>query len=77
MCVDTSALRKRIADKGLSIADISGKIGIDQSTFYRKLEAGEKFSIGEAHRIVAVLGLSDKDAMHIFLSRNSHKCESA
>lgn len=77
MCVDTGALRDRIAGKGMSIADISAKIGIDQSTFYRKLEAGDKFSIGEAHRIVAALGLSDKDAMQIFLCRDSHKREKA
>ena len=44
------------------------EIGVDPSTFYRKLKAeGINFTVGQMHKIVEVLHLSREEAASIFL----------
>lgn len=78
MFVNTKLLRQKIANSGLTITEFSQKIGIDSSTFYRKLDSeGQKFTVGQMHQAVAVLGLNKKEAVEIFLGENSRKCENS
>lgn len=62
-------LKAKLKEKNMSIEDISETIGIDRSTFYRKLSSdGMQFTIGEVDRISKVLNLSIHDINSIFFS---------
>lgn len=56
--------------KNKTISDIATYVGIDRSTFYRKLNGETKsgFSIKEVNAIVSYLGLTKKQASDIFFS---------
>lgn len=60
-------LKGKMVETGHSTEALAAKIGIDRSTLYRKMENGEKFTVGEAIKIIDVLGLSDCEATSIFL----------
>ena len=61
-------LKARIIEKGMSVEALADAIGKERSTLYRKLNNFEKITIGEAAKIKTVLGMSDADAIDIFLS---------
>ena len=47
--VNINMLKVKILEKGWNIEKIAKKIGIDRSTFYRKMnDTGSEFTIGEA-----------------------------
>lgn len=72
MKTDIDGLKKTMEERGINIPDLAKKIGVDASTLYRKLSAGgEKFTIGEVHRMMEAIPLSRDDANRIFLSINS------
>ena len=76
MQVNINALRKSITEKGMTQESVAKAIGVDASTFTRKMKSeGLSFSIGQMHKIVAVLSISKEQATDIFLSENSQKCE--
>jgi len=69
MQVNIEKLNDVMTDKSISAAALASSLGIDRSTFYRKLNRrGQTFSIGEVHRIVTCLDLSKQEAADIFLS---------
>jgi DNA invertase Pin-like site-specific DNA recombinase len=67
MNVDVAKLRGKMVEKGFSVETLAALIGIDRSSLYRKLGTIEKFTIGEARKIKAVLGLTNEEAILIFL----------
>lgn len=72
MQVDVNRLRGCIAASGMSQAQLAEKIGVDNSTFIRKMKNnGLAFSVGQMHKIVDVLSLSSEEASRIFLFENS------
>lgn len=76
MQVNINALRKSITEKGMTQESVAKAIGVDASTFTRKMKSeGLSFSIGQMHKIVDVLSISKEQATDIFLSENSQKCE--
>jgi hypothetical protein len=78
MKIDVELLSKRIKESGMTKEMFAKAIGKNPATVYRKLVVGgETFTVGEMHKTVAVLGLSNEDACKIFLPENSHLCESA
>ena len=61
-------LRGRMAEMELTPEDMAREIGVDPSTFYRKIKAdGVNFTVGQMHKIVDVLHLSREEAVAIFL----------
>lgn len=48
---------------------IAEELGIDKSTFYRKMKEGGSFSIGEASRMAEIIPLSDAEAIAIFFKK--------
>ncbi|MBC1353785.1 XRE family transcriptional regulator [Listeria innocua] len=61
-------LKNKITEREKSINGIADYLGIDRSTFYRKIQnGGLTFTIREVHRIVEVIPLSKKEAAEIFL----------
>ena len=66
--MDVQALKAKILSCGYNIVEFSDKVGIDRSTFYRRLDKdGNNFTIEEALRIKEVLSLTDSEAYSIFL----------
>ena len=68
MKVDVNKLKGKMAEKQLTAEALATTIGIDGSTFYRKLKAnGLTFTVAQMHRIAEVLQLSKEEATQIFL----------
>lgn len=65
--MDTSKLKGKMVERGYTQDTLARAIKIDRSTLNRKLKQGDSFTIGEANRLVAVLGLNAEEASEIFL----------
>ena len=73
MCMNTQKLKGKIVESNTTQEAVADTIGIDRSTFYRKMKSGgASFTIGEMHAIVSALRLSDSEAIEIFLRPLSH-----
>lgn len=75
--INRNKLRGKIVENGFSVEELSKQIGINPSTFYRKMDKDSmsQFTIGECHKMCSILNLSSEDAISIFLPEYSHKCE--
>lgn len=61
-------LRGRMAELKLTPEDMAREIGVDPSTFYRKIKSdGVNFTVGQIHKIVDILKLTREEAASIFL----------
>ncbi len=68
MSTNMDILRGKMVEKRISSEELSRQIGMNPSTFYRKMRAeGESFTVGQMHKIVEILQLSHSDAASIFL----------
>lgn len=68
--VNVNKLKGKIVECGLNVETLAGQIGIDKSTFYRKLtNDGETFTIGEADSIAMALNLTGDEVNAIFFSQ--------
>lgn len=61
-------LKAKIVEKGRNVNSLAEEIGTNGSSLYRKLNNFEKITIGDAKKIKAALGMSDSEAINIFLS---------
>lgn len=61
-------LRGKMVENGYNVEALSVALNMDRTTLYRKLNEGEKFTIGEAQKINAVLNLTKDEAHDIFFS---------
>ncbi len=72
MQTNMNLLRGKIRENGLAQSDVAVKIGMDPSTFSRKVSSkGLKFTVGEMHSIANVLHLSNDECRDIFLPEDS------
>ena len=63
-----------LIDERSSKAKVAKEIGIDRSTFYRKLKGqGRGFSIEEAQKIAESVPLSNQEAIEIFFWKQSRE----
>ena len=68
--VKIESLKEKMKEKGITVQEAAKVVGVDQSTFYRKLERqGENFTIIQAQKLVNFLGLSAEDACVIFFNQ--------
>ncbi len=68
--VNVNKLKGKIVENQTSVKELSDAIGVDESTFYRKLRSGgEPFTIGEADQIAKLLELTKDEATSIFFSQ--------
>lgn len=69
MATNMQKLRAIIVEKETTQEKVALAIGVDSSTFSRKMRScGLSFTVGEMHKIADVLGLSGEQAKEIFLS---------
>lgn len=72
MTVNVQALEQEIKNANLRKKQFANQIDMDEATLYRKMRSdGEKFTVGEMHKIIKVLNLSKDSASAIFLFQNS------
>ncbi len=65
--MDAKKLRDRIIENELNMVMVARRIGISEISLRRKLNGSEKFTIREAKRLKVVLGLTNLEALEIFL----------
>lgn len=76
MQINIELLKDEMNKCSMNIKKVAALIGIDESTFYRKLKAnGETFTVKEMFDIIEVLDIEKEKASEIFLVTNLHKCE--
>ncbi len=69
--INVNKLKGKIVERGLNISEFSKDIGMNKSTFYRRLsEKGETFSIKEVNKMCSVLNLTSEEATAIFFIGN-------
>lgn len=61
-------LKAKIVEKGVSIIDLCGELGICEATFYRKLARNGDFSRFEIKKMVEKLDLTAEDRNTIFFA---------
>lgn len=67
--VKVDKIRGKIAEINTTQEAIADELGIDRTTFYRRMASGGlKFTIGEIQDLVKVLELSNEEAIDIFLN---------
>jgi len=67
--INVNKLKGKIVENGLKVGELALKIGIDRSTFYRKLKnQGDSFTIREVNLICKELKLTKDEAMEIFFT---------
>lgn len=67
--VDVGKLRARMAECNVSMANLSGQIGINQATLYRRFaDSGECFTLAEAEKIGRALNLTVPEMNEIFFA---------
>lgn len=70
--VNIQRLKGKIVEKGFTQKDLAKFIGIDRSTFYRKIKnKGPKFNIDEVSKIISTLNIDKEDAIDIFFNDKS------
>ena len=73
MQIDVNRLKGKTVELGLTGAAVAEKLGIDQSTYYRKLGAGGgSFTIAQAQMISKILE-AQTNVVLFFLEANSRK----
>lgn len=65
--VDLDKLNGKIVERGMTKEVIASAIGIDRSTFYRRLKLN-KLLVGDIHKMCEVLCLTPAEAVDIFLA---------
>ena len=66
--MDMQMLKGKIVEKGMNVETVAERIGVERSSMYRKLNNFEKITIGEASKLKDVLGLTNEEAVIIFLA---------
>lgn len=64
--INTNKLKGLIVERGTTQQAVADSIGIDRSTFYRKMKKGGDFSIEEAKKMKLEIPLTDQEAIEIF-----------
>lgn len=69
MNMNTQMLKGKIVEAGTTQEAIADSIGMDRSTFYRKMKRmGNTFTVAEMNGMVKSIPLSKEDAVAIFFN---------
>jgi len=66
---NVSILRGKIVEQNTTQEAVADEMGINRSTFYRKMkEDGKLFTVEEVQKLVKILSLSNEEVMKIFFA---------
>lgn len=68
--VNKEKLKQIIDEKKVTVSDIAKAIGINPSTFYRKMSKNANFTLKEAGAIACYLSLTEEEALAIFFANS-------
>lgn len=69
MNMNTQMLKGKIVEAGTTQEAIADSIGMDRSTFYRKMKRmGNTFTVAEMNGMIKSIPLSKEDAVTIFFN---------
>lgn len=67
MAVNVEKLKLVIVEKNTTQESVADSLGIDRSTFYRKMKSsGKTFSVEEVQKMVDTIPLTSNEAVQIF-----------
>ena len=70
MQINIQKLKGKMAEENVTDNELSSAIGVDKTTFYRKVrEGGGKFTVEQIQGIVAKLAMTPAEALNIFLGQ--------
>ena len=70
MQVNIQKLKGKMAENDMNVEQLANEIGINRTTFYRKLNSGGgQFTVSELQGIVSALKMSSDEALNIFLAQ--------
>lgn len=70
MVVNVQRLKVKIAEKENTQENIAAKMGMNRSTFYRKMKnGGNGFTVGDIHKMMACVPLTKEEAIDIFFTK--------
>ena len=70
--MNTQAVKQRMAEKKISVPAMAKELGMDVSTYYRKMQKnGDGFSALDLIDFKRVLEMDEKTAIDFLLSENS------
>lgn len=72
--MNTQKLKALIVEHYKTQGEVAQEIGLDRSTFYRKM-INHSFNVEEINAIVKAIPLTPEEAMEIFLYSSCHKNE--
>ena len=64
--LNINKLNGKIVEKGMTKESLAYAIGVDRSTFFRRLK-NDKLLLSDVHKISKALGLTTEEAMSIFM----------
>lgn len=64
-----------VVKNGMTRTDFASKMGVSESTLYRRMKGRSRLSLDEANKIVAMLNIKRADILPIFLLNNLQKCK--
>ncbi len=67
--MNANKLKGKIAERGLNVSKTAELAGINKSSLYRKLNGGERLTVADAIKLKEVLGLTNLEALDIFLNQ--------
>lgn len=68
MPIDVERIKTRMSELGLTVKDVVASLGIDESTYYRKMaNDGKTFSVEQVQKLSVLLNLTKQEASEIFL----------
>lgn len=65
--MDANKLKRKLIEQRLNVAKTADLLGMNKITLYRKLNGFEKLTISDAIQLKNLLGLTDSEAITIFL----------
>lgn len=70
MFVNVDKIHGKIKELRTNVVEVAARMGIDQSTLYRKLRKnGAGLTVKDAQQLVEILQLTDEEALLIFFAR--------
>ena len=61
-------LKAKIVERNITMEELASRIGISTATLYRKVRNPLRMTLMEVIKIKDVLGITDKEAIDIFLA---------
>lgn len=69
MVVNVQRLKSKIAEKENMQEHVADEMGMNRSTFYRKMKnGGNGFTVGDIHKMVSCVPLTREEAIDIFFT---------